>query len=112
VARFVPAPFLALRYLDEALAALERQKAGADKLADLVAERMELAFLRLKSRIDPDRMQPVLPEAEHLRSQLAQSQQRFGSKHFKLSEADVDLAVARGLVDAGRLDEAEPLLLR
>jgi tetratricopeptide (TPR) repeat protein len=112
VARFVPAPFLALRYLDEALAALERQKAGVDKLADLVAERMELAFLRLKSRIDPERMQPVLPEAESLRSQLAQSQQRFGSKHFKLAEADVDLAVARGLVDAGRLDEAEPLLLR
>jgi len=112
VARFVPAPFLALRYLDEALAVLDREKAGADKIADLVAERMELAFLRLKSRIDPDRMQPVVPEAERLRSQLAQSQQRFGSKHIKLGEADVDLAVARGLVDAGRLEEAEPLLLR
>ena len=112
VARFAPAPFLALRYLDEALAIMERHKAGADKIADLVAERLELALLRLKSRIDPDHMQPVLREAEVLRGQLTQSQQRFGSKRIKLSEADVDLAVARGLVDAGRLDEAEPLLLR
>jgi len=112
VARFVPAPFLALRRLDEALAVLERQNAGADKIADLVSERMELAFLRLKSRIDPDRMQPVLREAETLRRQLAQSQQRFGSKQIRLGEADVDLAVGRGLVDAGRLDEGEPLLLR
>jgi tetratricopeptide (TPR) repeat protein len=112
VARFAPAPFLALRYLDEALAVLERHNAGADKIADLVAERMELALLHLKSRIDPERMQPVLREAESLRSQLAQSQQRFANKHFKLGEADVDLAMARGLVDAGRLDEAEPLLLR
>lgn len=112
VARFAPAPFLALRYLDEALAVLERQNPGADKIADLMAERMELAFLRLKSRIDPDRMQPVLHEAEMLRSQLAQGQQRFGSKRLKLGAAEVDLAMARGLVDAGRLEEAEPLLLR
>jgi hypothetical protein len=86
---------------------------GADKIADLVSERMELAFLRLKSRIDPDRMQPVLREAETLRSQLAQSQQRFGSKHFKVSEADVDLAVARG--PGGRREgwtKPSPCLLR
>jgi tetratricopeptide (TPR) repeat protein len=112
VARFVPAPFLALRYLDETIAVLERQKAGADKIGDLVAERMELALLRLRARIDPERMQPVLREAETLRSQLVQSRQRFSSKPFKVSEADVDLVLARGLVDAGRLDEAEPVLLR
>ena len=112
VARFVPAPFLALRYLDETIAVLERQKANADKIADLVDERMELALLRLKARVDPERMQPVMREAENLRSQLAQVQRRFAGKHFKVSQADVDLAVARGLVDAGRLDEAEPLLVR
>jgi tetratricopeptide (TPR) repeat protein len=112
VARFAPAPLLALRYLDEALAVLEKQNAGVDRIADLVAERMGLAFLCLKSRIDPDDMQPALREAERLRSQLAQSQPRFGSKRIGLGEADVDLVVAGGLVDAGRLDEAEPLLLR
>jgi tetratricopeptide (TPR) repeat protein len=77
-----------------------------------VAERLELAFLRLKSRIDPDHMQSVLREAETLRSQVTQSRQRFPGKDLKLKEADVDLALAHGLVDAGRLDEAEPLLLR
>lgn len=112
VARFAPAPLLALRLLDEALAALERQNPGADKISDLLSERMELALLHVKARIDPDHLPPVLHEAEILRSQLAQSQQRYGSKNFKLSEADVDLAMARGLVDAGRLDEAEPLFLR
>ena len=112
VARFAPAPLLALRLLDEALVALERQNAGADKISDLLSERMELALLHVKARIDPDHLPPVLHEAEILRSQLAQSQQRYGSKNFKLSEADVDLAMARGLVDAGRLDEAEPLFLR
>jgi tetratricopeptide (TPR) repeat protein len=112
VARFVPAPLLALRLLDEALVAFERQHAGADKISDLLSERMELALLHVKIRIDPDHLPPVLHEAEILRNQLAQSQQRYGSKSFKLSEADVDLAMARGLVDAGRLDEAEPLFLR
>jgi tetratricopeptide (TPR) repeat protein len=112
VARFAPAPLLALRLLDEALAVLERQNASADKMADLLSERMELALLHVKSRIDPDHLQPVLREAETLRSQLAKSQKRYGSKNFKLSEADVDLAVAKGLVDAGRLDDAEPMFLR
>jgi len=59
--------------------ALPRRDAGragtaerrADKIADLVGERMELALLRLKARIDPERMPPVLREAEILRSQLA-----------------------------------------
>jgi len=112
VARFAPAPLLALRYLDEAIAVLERQNAGKEKLPDLVSERMELALLHVKARVDPDHMKPALHDAETLRSQLAQAQQRFGSKNVKLGPADVDFAVARGLVDAGRLDEAEPLFAR
>jgi tetratricopeptide (TPR) repeat protein len=111
VARFAPAPLLALRYLDEALAVLGRQGAGADKIPDLLSERMELALLHLKARIDPDYIQPALREAEALRAQLTQSQKRFGKK-IKVSQADVDLAAGRGLVDAGKLDEAEPLFAR
>jgi len=112
VARLAPAPLLALRYLDEALAVLKRQNAGADKIANLSSERMDLAFLRLRSRIDPDHIQPSLREADTLRSQLAQNVLQFGATHVKLKEADIDLAMARGLVDAGNLDQAEPLLFR
>ena len=111
VARFSPAPTLALRYLDEALAVLQRQNVNSDQVADLTSERLELAFLRLKSRIDPDHMQVALAEAEGLRRQLAESQQRLGVSRIKLKLANIDLAMARGLVDAGSLEQAEPLLM-
>jgi tetratricopeptide (TPR) repeat protein len=112
VARLSQAPFLALRYLDEALAVLKQQNTSADKIADISAERTELAFLRLRSHIDPDRMQVALREAEGLRARLAQDTKLYGATHFKLKEADIDLLMARGLVDAGSLDQAEPLLAR
>jgi tetratricopeptide (TPR) repeat protein len=112
VARLSQEPFLALRYLDEALLACKQQSAAANKTAEISAERMELAFLRLRSRIDPDRMQVAQREAESLRSRLAQDTKSYGASHFKLKEADIDLLMARGLVDAGSLDQAEPLLAR
>jgi hypothetical protein len=111
VARFVPAPFLALRHLDEALAALEQEKSSQDTLAEVTAERFDLAYLRFKAHVDPEKMDPVLREAESLRAKLAVARQRFG-KAIKLQEEDIDLVVARGLIDSGRLDDAQPLLDR
>lgn len=112
VARLNQAPFLALRYLDEALGIGKQQGLAADKLAGISAERMELAFLRLRAHIDPEHMQPSLLEAESLRARLAQDTQSYGASPFKLKGADIDLLMARGLVDAGNLDQAEPLLAR
>ena len=43
-------------------------KAGDDALAELAAERMELAFLRLKMRMDPDRIAQAEREANRLRA--------------------------------------------
>ncbi len=111
VARFAPAPFLALRYLDEALAALEKEKASSDTLAEIAGERLDLAFLKLKASLDPEQTTPALREAETLRRQLADAHQRFGTR-IKLKEQDIDLAMARGLVDGGRLEDAQPLLDR
>jgi tetratricopeptide (TPR) repeat protein len=112
VARLVAAPLLSLRYLDEGTAALVAQKANADTIAELTAERMELAFLRLKMHIDPDRMAAAEREAESLRRQFGEARRRFGGGRIKLDDNDIDSALASGLVDAGQIDKATPLLER
>jgi tetratricopeptide (TPR) repeat protein len=112
VARFQPAPFLALRYLEEAQLVLERGHASPDVLAEISAEQLELSFSRLRVHIDPDRIEPAAREAETLRQQFAENRRRFGDARFKLRDADIDFELARGFVDAGLIDRAEPLLLR
>ena len=112
VVRFLPAPFLALRYLEEAQTVLERSRAGGEVLGDVAAELMDLSFTRLRTRIDPERIEPAAREAEALRRQFAESRRRFGETRFKLRDADIDLEIGRGFVDAGLIERAEPLLMR
>lgn len=112
VARMLAEPLLALRYLDEASLALAKRKTASATMADLAAERMELAFLRLKMHIDPDNMALAEREADHLRVEVADARQRFGAVHFKQDSNDIDYLVAGGFVDAGQIDKAAPLLLR
>ena len=110
VARMLSEPVLSLRYLDEASAALDASKAGPDVLGDLVSERMELAFLRLKMHIDPERMPAAEREADGLRKEFAEARGRFGAARFKLDDNDIDYLVAGGLVDAGQIEKAGPML--
>lgn len=112
VARLLGAPLLSLRHLEEASAALAARRASPDLLGDLAAERIDLAFLRLKMHIDPDHMPEAEREADVLRRQIADARARFGPARIKLEDADIDLIVAGGLVDAGQVDRAAPLLLR
>jgi len=112
VAQFQPAPFLALRYLEEAQLVLEKKNASAEVQGDVAAERLELSFSRLRVHIDPDRMEPAAREAETLRQQFAENRRRFGDNHLKLKDADIDFELARGFVDAGLIDRAEPLFMR
>jgi tetratricopeptide (TPR) repeat protein len=112
VARLLSAPVLSLRLLDEAIAVLAAHQAGPDTLGDLAAERMELAFLRLKVHVDPERIAVAEREADGLRRQFAEARHRFGATHFKLDDADIDVLLAGGLVDAGQIEKAAPLLLR
>lgn len=112
VARMLSEPVLSLRYLDEASAALAAGKAGSDVLGDVAAERMELAFLRLKMHIDPERMPQAEREADGLRKEFAEARGRFGAARFKLDDNDIDYLLAGGLVDAGQIEKAGPLLQR
>lgn len=112
VARFLPAPFLSLRYLEEAQAVLERSRASAQILGDVAAELAELAFSRLRVRIDPEHIELAAREAEALRRQFAESRKRYGDSRFKLRDADIDFELARGFVDAGLIERALPLLQR
>jgi tetratricopeptide (TPR) repeat protein len=112
VARMLTEPLLSLRLLDETTAALASRKAGVDTLSDLANERMELSFLRLKMRIDPDRISQAESEANQLRAQLADARNRFGVARFKFDEAEIDYLLAGGLVDAGQIEKAAPLLVR
>ena len=112
VARLLSAPLLSLRFLDEAIATPAARNAGPDTLGDLEAERMELAFLRLKMHVDPERMSIAEHEAAILRKEIAEERRRFGPARFKLDDADIDLVLAGGMVDAGQADRATPLLKR
>ncbi len=113
VARLAPAPFLGIRYLEEAEAALERSRASDEVNANVAAELLDLSFSRLRFLAeDPQHIEPAAREAESLRRRFAESRRRFGNDHFKLRDVDIDFALARGLVDAGLVDRAEPLLVR
>jgi hypothetical protein len=112
VARMLTLPLLSLRYLDEAAATLATDKTRTDALADITAERLELGFLRFKMHIDPDQITKAEREADHFRKQFAEARRRFASVHFKLNDTDIDYVLAGGMVDAGQIDKAAPLLER
>jgi len=111
-ARMLGQPLLSLRYLDDAIAVLDARHADQDALADLASERIELAFVRLKMRVDPDRIANAEREATRLHRQLAEARARFGAARFKIDDGDVDYVLASGLVDAGEIDKAVPILAR
>ncbi len=106
VARFLPAPLLALRYLEEAQAAMEKSASPGD-LANLNAELLDLSFVKLRGRIDPERIEPVADEAEALRQLSADIRKRFGADKAHVQDGEIDFELGRGFVDAGLIDRAQ-----
>ena len=94
------------------LAVLARSRTPNDVLAELATERLELQLTRLRVHIDPDHLDSAAREADVLRQQVADARRRFGDGQIKMSNADIDFELARGYVDAGLVERAQPLLER
>jgi tetratricopeptide (TPR) repeat protein len=112
VARAVSSYFLAIRHLEEAAAVLEKAPGTAEAQARITAELMELYFLRLRLRLDPERDPPAFGEADVVRRQFAETRQRFKNTELKLRDADIDFEVGRSYVNTGQIDRAEPAFQR
>lgn len=113
VARVLSSFFVAIRRLEEASAVLDRNPAAArEAQARISAELLELYFLRLRLRLDPERDAPAFEEADALRRRFAETRQRFQGTDIKVRDADIDFEVARTYVNVGQVERAEPLFLR
>jgi tetratricopeptide (TPR) repeat protein len=112
VARLLSSFFVAIRHLEEAQAVLEHAPGSQELQGKISAELIELYFLRLRLRLDPERDAPAFAEADVLRRRFAETRQRFSSADLKVRDADIDFEVARSYVNAGQIDRAEPLFLR
>jgi len=112
VARALSSYFLAIRRLEEAAAILDKAPAAHEMQARVSAELMELYFLRLRLRLDPERDPPAFGEADVVRQQFAAARQRFKNTELKLRDADIDYEVGRSYVNMGEIDRAEPAFLR
>ena len=112
VARALSSYFLAIRRLEEAAAILDKTPAATEMQGRVSAELMELYFLRLRLRLDPEREPPAFGEADVLRRQFAAARLRFKNAELKLRDADIDYEVGRSYVNMGEIDRAEPAFLR
>jgi tetratricopeptide (TPR) repeat protein len=112
VARLLSSYFLAIRRLEEAEAVLDRNPADRDVEARISAELIELYFVRLRLRLDPERDNPDYAGADDLKRRSAAAKHRFGTTDVKVRDADIDFELARSYLNAGQIDRAEPLFVR
>jgi len=112
VSRLLSSYFLAIRRLEEAQLVLEHTPAAAEVTGRVSAELIELYFLRLRLRLDPERDAPAYAEADALKQRFAETRRRFQSTDVKVKPADIDFELARSYVNTGQIDRAEPLFIR
>jgi tetratricopeptide (TPR) repeat protein len=112
IARLLSSYFLAIRHLEEAQMVLEHTPSAGELTGRVSAELIELYFLRLRLRLDPERDAPAYAEADALKRRFTETRQRFASTDMKVKAADIDFELARSYVNSGQIDRAEPLFLR
>src|SRR6185436_2929119 len=84
----------------------------SDQAAKISSELIELYFVRLRLRLDPERVAPAFDEADLLRRRSAEARRRFQKADIKVRDADIDFEVARSYLNAGLVERDEPLFLR
>jgi tetratricopeptide (TPR) repeat protein len=109
LARALGAPFLALRRQEELKQLLE--KAGPVP-AEVDEDLLELAFVRLRLHLDPERPTPAFAEADRVRALVAALRRRQPPVEPKIGDADIDYEVGRSYLNTGHADEAERLFLK
>ncbi|HVZ86130.1 MAG TPA: hypothetical protein VHG72_04130 [Polyangia bacterium] len=112
VARLLSSYFLAIRHLEEAEVILEKNPAARELEGKISSELIELYFVRLRLRLDPERDTPDYAEADDLRRRFEETKRRFANTELKVRDADIDFELARSYVNAGLIDRAEPLFLK
>jgi len=112
VARLLSSYFLAILRLEQAEVVLAGNPAQRELLGRISAELIELGFVRLRLRLDPERDAPAYAEADDLRRRFVETKQRFAGTELKVRDSDIDFELARSYVNAGLIDRAEPLFLR
>ncbi|HEX3310348.1 MAG TPA: hypothetical protein VHS32_29180, partial [Streptosporangiaceae bacterium] len=112
ISRLLSSYFLAIRRLEEAEGVLAHSAPNSEQQGKISAELIELYFLRLRLRLDPERDAPAFAEADALRRRFAETRQRFQATEMKVRDADIDFELARSYVNAGQIERAEPLFLR
>jgi tetratricopeptide (TPR) repeat protein len=112
IARLLSSYFLAIRHLEEAQVVLEHTPSASELTGRVSAELIELYFLRLRLRLDPERDAPAFAEADALKRRFTETRQRFASTDMKVKAADIDFELARSYVNTGQIERAEPLFLR
>ncbi|HZL16544.1 MAG TPA: tetratricopeptide repeat protein [Polyangia bacterium] len=112
VARLLSSYFLAILRLEQAEVVLSKNPAQRDLEGRISAELIELGFVRLRLRLDPERDTPAFAEADDLRQRFVETRRRFAGTEMKVRDADIDFELARSYVNAGLIERAEPLFLR
>jgi tetratricopeptide (TPR) repeat protein len=128
LAKLMSSPFLAIRQLEEAesvLAKQPRSPAVDGRLAQISEDLLELYFLRLRLSLDPERGEPPsADEVARVRQRSAEVSRRAGgsdpaaqgsdprSDELRVRDAQIDFELARSYMNAGQVDQAEPLFLR
>ena len=87
VARLLSSYFLAIRHLEEAQMVLEHTPSAGELTGRVSAELIELYFLRLRLRLDPERDAPAYAEADALKRRFTETRQRFASTDMKVKAA-------------------------
>jgi tetratricopeptide (TPR) repeat protein len=105
--------FLSVRYLEEAEPILAKKGASRDERMTVAAEILDRSFAKLRHRLqDTEHLEPAAREAESLRLRFAADQRRFEGGDLKTKKSDIDFEMARGLLNAGQIEQAERLLVQ